>query len=146
MILLVLLLWAIVNGKSDHDSIDSKYYRNDHKIVFWMHIEKTSSWMGDLMAVWACPQFCLTVIQDIKDRSIIDPSVKNNQITNVSLNDWDGNNDYFNMFDNYLKNHRLAPSNNMMAASAIMNCSVSFDGYESGDGHALFVYFLPECP
>lgn len=35
--------------------------------VFWMHIQKTSSWLGDTIAVWACPHVLGAFDQAVQD-------------------------------------------------------------------------------
>lgn len=217
-ILLVLVYQAsyfTAGSKSDTLSLNPIYRRPELKTVFWMHIQKTSSWIGDLLAVWACPEFCNTVIADVKkggmvattrpplpihvrlgtpthvhqlsipgikvhvrpdiirsqqesshnserDASIPSATADHNRLLENQLDiieeansdevpledigdegreylrrmavssDWDGENDYFNMFDRYLTNHNILQRGTAMTKSVLMNCSVKFDGYDSG--------------
>ena len=112
--------------------ISLKYHRAGVKSIFWMHIQKTSSWIGNLLAVWACPDYCLYYI---KERKIIfDGPTKNKDISDVN---------YFKSFDRYFKRMNISDKerSNMIARSNIMNCSVTFTNYGIGFGwHLPYMY------
>lgn len=148
---IIAITLSIAISNSDVENIKAKYRRDDKKTVFWMHIQKTSSWMGDLLAVWACPDFCNKIVHYMiakragdgdsssednnRVSKSIDSAVESDRSDSESHEDiWDGTIDYFNMIDSYFSEVMKMPTASAMMKSSIMNCSVNFDGYGSGNG------------
>lgn len=90
--------------------------------VFWMHIQKTSSWIGDLLAVWACP--------DAAARTLADHNIHSEQL--VSFSEFK----YWDEMNQYLMRHAIdVPNANAAMRSYHLNCSVTFDSYGAGFGY-----------
>lgn len=65
------------------------------KKIFWMHIQKTSSWIGDLILRWSCP--------DIDDGFIVNPEEKNFLANRVryNLSSWKCDSEIVTSYDHY---------------------------------------------
>lgn len=136
-VLAVLALLALnfeCDGKSDFISVDPRYIRHDRRSIFWMHIQKTSSWIGNFLAVWACPNFCLEMLLDRLERRDRGVEHKDNKILSNSTPSIliTASFDYFASIDNYINVQYSVNDNNMVMKSSLMNCSVNFDGHSSG--------------
>ena len=66
----VVLIIAAARGvilQDDH-FVPPRYDILPYNFVFWMHIQKTSSWLGDTIAVWACPHILGAFDQAAEDK------------------------------------------------------------------------------
>lgn len=148
---------GIVQGECDSDavSLPKAYHRDQLKSVYWMHIQKTSSWMGNLIALWACPEFCRYYVQkkfpneksftSLHDKlmtvNYIDGAMS---IIKINNNNTVNNNNHHKpkMIDHRRYEyhaHELPHNFNFqnpsgMLRSYLMNCSVNFDGFNQGYG------------
>lgn len=96
--------------------------RNGLKTIFWMHIQKTSSWLGNFLLVWSCPDF---LINDLQRRNITLERLDNDHsIHHV---------DYAVHLDEYFQYYNISRIQSNKRFS-IMNCSVNFNTYGAGFG------------
>jgi hypothetical protein len=93
------------------------------KTIFWMHIQKTSSWLGNFLLVWSCPSFC---IYDLQRRNITQAKLNDSATVVHHL-------DYLVHVDEYFHKHNVTRVQIQRRAS-IMNCSVNFESYYAGFG------------
>jgi len=91
-----------------------------YKEIFWMHIEKTSSWLYNFLMVWSCPDISSKVLH-LASTGSASPLVLEKF-------------GYFEEVNLYLKNHHQIVTQNMALKSFVMNCSVTFDAYSTGFG------------
>lgn len=107
------------------DLPDPAHYRKDYPIIFWLHIEKTSSWIDNLLAVWACPHAASKVLLS----NAIE--LENHQLPH--------NFNYWSEFNTYLQRDlNLGGEDtevNMVTKSYYLNCSANFVTYGTGFGY-----------
>lgn len=106
-----------VHAKSDVLKIDRRFYRPDKSEVFWMHIQKTSAWLDNFLAVWACPTFSKFIYGKYKHIYDKNPSKFS----------------YFSSATQYFRTMNIS-ADTMLMKSTLMNCSVNINGHLSGLG------------
>jgi hypothetical protein len=96
--------------------------RQDLKSIFWMHIQKTSSWLGDFLIVWACPEFCRHELHHRAQHK--HQATGNNHSLEIEP--------FYSKVDKHFKIKKN--DNDMILKSSLMNCSVNFKSYHQGYG------------
>lgn len=81
-----------------------------NRTLFWMHIQKTSSWLNNFLVVWACPNFCRDYLLEN------DLAADTSDIEKPVIYD----------FQTILKKREI---NSMEVMTVFMKCSISFKNY-----------------
>lgn len=80
------------------------------RTLFWMHIQKTSSWLNNFLVVWACPTFCRDYLKE----------------NNLHPEDWNSDKPIFYDFDAIIKRRHIE---SMEAMTVFMKCSMAFKNF-----------------
>jgi hypothetical protein len=83
------------------------------RVLFWMHIQKTSSWLNNFLAVWDCPDFCRDFL------------IENNLLPS-DVEEGGHEKDIVYDFHPIIKKRKIK---SMEAMSVFMKCSVGFRNY-----------------
>jgi hypothetical protein len=121
MLISLFFLSLSLSGAIEADGIAQD--NSSKKEIFWMHIEKTSSWIGSLILVWACPKFCRLDLQslDIHEHRAY---ANRSEI---------GRYNYLEHFENSF-NPESVSKLNMLNLSDMMMCSFAINSYTVGFG------------